>query len=274
MSFPLTPSQRPPTPPSLDRVLDGLAADDPAFVTAFVLHHGDLVAGELERRGVPPEALDAAVQDVGVMLLVLARDAGSAGRGRPPAAELLHRAVEVVAGPSGPTTSTALGRHRHRSPGRPPTGASGPRALHLVDLENLIGGPRRAERWFQPTVRAYEAVAPVRAWDQVVAAADVTLRRRTIFEIPRWRYVAGYGPEGADRALLREAPPEWVSARFERLVIGSGDHAFVPLATQVRAAGTEVVVVARPRQLSADLSRAATTVRLLPDLPPDPDASR
>lgn len=141
------------------------------------------------------------------------------------------------------------------------------RALHLVDVENLAGGPARVDRWFVPSLEAYLAAAGVGVLDQVIVAADITLWRRTAFEVPVGRYLPGRGPDGADRALLAAAPANWVKGRFGRLVIGSGDHIFSDLAAAVRAAGTEVVVVARPRQLSRVLRGAADEVRELPDLP-------
>jgi hypothetical protein len=253
-------------PPTLETVLDGLADDDPAFLVTFVEYHGHLAVPALRAGGVPEELLDPALHDVATALLSLARAERTAGRDRA-ATDLVGLAVaEVLARYASPADGRNAGRPAPRG-ARHGTRAAGPRSLHLVDLENLVGGPRRAGQWLRPTVHAYEAVAPVGPADQVIAAADITLWRRSAFDLPGWRYLPGRGPDGADRALLDEAPPAWVADRFERLVIGSGDRAFAPLALAVRAAGREVVAVARPRQLSAALRRAATCVRPLPDLP-------
>lgn len=71
---------------------------------------------------------------------------------------------------------------------------------------------------------------------------------------------AARGRDGADRVLLAAAAPEWVARRFARLVIASGDAAFVDLARAVRALGVAVVVVARAEGLAGRLRRAGCSV--------------
>jgi hypothetical protein len=53
------------------------------------------------------------------------------------------------------------------------------------------------------------------------------------------------GPDGADGVLLGSAPAEFVARRAGRLVVGSGDHAFIERARQVRDRNVGVLVVAR-----------------------------
>ena len=132
------------------------------------------------------------------------------------------------------------------------------RTLHLVDLENLAGGTRHSTHRFVETVHRYREVARCRDHDIVIAACECQVWRQVAFELPEaWRCWAGYGPDGADLALLEAAPIEWVTGRFQRLVIGSGDHAFVPLVLAARIAGLEATVVSRTGSIHHLLYRAA-----------------
>jgi hypothetical protein len=63
---------------------------------------------------------------------------------------------------------------------------------------------------------------------------------------------------------LAVAPAGWVTARFDRLVNGSGDHAFAALAASARAAGLRVLAVARPGTLARELRVGVDEVRWLP----------
>ena len=57
----------------------------------------------------------------------------------------------------------------------------------------------------------------------------------------------------------------WTSRHYDRVVIGSGDHAFAARAHELRAAGVVVVVVAGTAHLSGDLRRAAALTLALPE---------
>ena len=140
------------------------------------------------------------------------------------------------------------------------------RSLHLVDVENLAGGPAHVGD-FPAAVRRYQAVADYGASDLLIVAADIALWRQTIFDLPDGQYLPGRGPDGADTALLRAAPPEWIVRRFDRLIIGSGDHIFASLARTVRAFGVDVTVaVSQWRTLSRELRLTADRVLLLGEL--------
>lgn len=236
------------TTTELDRILAALAAGDQAFVFTLVTRYGDAVTCAARDRGVPDDVAAEVVGNVAFALLGRPLPAGRA------AWDVVVAALdEVLAG---------LG------PPEPPPG-TGPRTVHLVDIENLAGGPERVHRWFAPALRQYESVARPHEGDHVVLAADASVWTRTAWEVdPRWDYRFGTGPDGADRVLLERADPDWVVARFERLVVGSGDHAFAPLVAEVRDRGVDAVVVARPRQLAGVLRRTGARVVALPDLPP------
>jgi hypothetical protein len=134
------------------------------------------------------------------------------------------------------------------------------RTLHLVDIENLSLGdapicPRQALGWYLARV----------AWrhgDHTLVAGGPAIITELAFELTRFpcRILVGHGADGADRRLLGAAPARWVTDRFDRLVIASGDHIFTPLAKQVRDTGTPVVAVARPGSMSGTLRQAADQV--------------
>ena len=161
-------------------------------------------------------------------------------------------------------------RNRHlyavpdrRVPRRPyvPVG----RALHLLDLENLMGGPFAGRPAIRTAVQAYRDVAAVGPLDLVTISTNPAL---LLEAAAAWAgsalFVAGRGPDGADLALLRQVQnPVWVAQRFDRVVIGSGDGAFVTAAAELRRLGIAVGVVARPDALSRELARASTYVRVI-----------
>jgi len=252
----------PTDPTHLHQLLRHLAGGDRAFLFHFVDCYEQPVGALLRRAGVATVEVAPMVHEVALVVMDLAVAAPTHGDPW----VLVERAVRLVAvGDPGGSPTAAQVLHR-----RADDGFSG-RSLHLVDIENLAGGPSRVGQWFSPAVREYLAVAEPGDADQMITAADVTLWRRTAFDVPIGRYLPGRGPDGADRALLAAAPADWVAQRFDRLVIGSGDQAFADLARAVRPRGTQVVVVARPRQLAGSLRRAADVVVALPNLPDLPD---
>jgi hypothetical protein len=151
-------------------------------------------------------------------------------------------------------------------------GARRMRTLHVIDLENLARGTARSVGEFLDVVDRYRAVARIDTGDLVEVAVDASAWRCVAFALPRsWRVRFGYGRDGADRALLRAVDLGVVARRFDRVVIGSGDHAFVGLAESLAAAGRRVDVVSCRASLSRRLARAATVVVPLPgplDNPP------
>ena len=139
------------------------------------------------------------------------------------------------------------------------------RSLHLVDLENLAGDPRASERDALAAYVDYLRAADWRADDVVYLAVNPGLAERIGWaSVVPCRLHCARGTDGADLALLAHAAPEFVARRFERLVVGSGDHIFVPRAMAARDLGVEVTVVSRPASLSHEWHRAGFTVRELP----------
>lgn len=143
------------------------------------------------------------------------------------------------------------------------------RRIHLLDLENLLGG------WVtcgesQALFGAYEAAVRVGPHDQVIVGTAHRHAPFWIFQVP-WTHQSVLGadvPDGADAALLDAVTPmRWGSGLG--LVLGSGDHAFAPLAEQVRAAGGVVELVVGQGHPARRLVAAASRVtQLVAGFPP------
>lgn len=129
------------------------------------------------------------------------------------------------------------------------------RTLHLIDVENLSGGRAAGPKAVAPALADYRRTIDVGADDHVVLGSGPLLAVAAGRSWPGARLVVGRGVDGADRALLRAADPAFLAARFDRVVVASGDHAFAGLVSELRARGVAVVVVSRPGSLSADLRR-------------------
>jgi len=133
------------------------------------------------------------------------------------------------------------------------------RTLHLIDVENLAGGPDVSTEVAHAALDDYRRSAAMGPVDLVRVACNPWLFRKLAFDLPSgWSTGFGHGPDGADRVLLDGLHPKGVCRRFDRLVIGSGDHAFAELAAGVRALGGDVWVISRRRSLSAELGRSAS----------------
>ncbi len=135
------------------------------------------------------------------------------------------------------------------------------RALHLIDLENLLADPDADCPAVDAAIDAYVAAAALGSEDLVALAVNHRLYRRSCFSLDRgWEIKLASGPDACDHALLAEAPIAWVADRFDRLVVGSGDGIFVDLVHGVRRRATPVWVVAQDRCLSRRLASAASRV--------------
>jgi len=142
------------------------------------------------------------------------------------------------------------------------------RALHLIDLENLLHGSHE-QAGVEDAQWAVSSFCRGADWhrdDLVVVAANPGLLGRVAYGLPGgWQKVAACGTDGADRALLARANPDLVGHRFYRLVVGSGDGIFADLAAAIRRQGGEVWVVAVDGHVSRRLVSCASTLVLLDD---------
>lgn len=138
--------------------------------------------------------------------------------------------------------------------------AQGGRRLHLLDLENLLDGQVSAAR-VRTLWQIYTDTFDLGPSDIVVAACAEKRAGEVLFALPpSVRVVLGHdGPDGADQALMDAIDAPHQAARFDQVIIGSRDHAFVPMATQFVAGGCPVTLFAPRRFLSAALRMVAST---------------
>jgi len=135
------------------------------------------------------------------------------------------------------------------------------RALHLVDIENLAGAP---DSWTPANLRGtfadYLSASEWHPADALIVAANPLVMIHLAFELEglAHRSLCGTGPDAADNLLLHAVPNDLV-ARYDRLSVGSGDHAFAPLVASLQDRIPTLVVRSAGR-LAAKLYVAADRV--------------
>lgn len=134
------------------------------------------------------------------------------------------------------------------------------RTLHLIDLENLAGGSAATDTEIEIALDGYERLAPFGCDDHRVVACGKGLVFPAKDRWPGALVRRARGIDGADRLLLDAADPTDVALRFDRVVVGSGDHIFTELVLELDHRGVGVCVVSRPEALSARLRVAAPVV--------------
>lgn len=142
--------------------------------------------------------------------------------------------------------------------------------FHLVDLENLVGDPYGSCERAHRVLAEYRQITAQQCDHMAVVAANRHLLDPVIHEVAPWsRAHHAFGPDGADRVLLENAPADWVCQRFKRLVIGSGDHIFTDLAEVALARGLAVTVVGRAGSIARQFSILGCDVRTLSEFSDD-----
>jgi hypothetical protein len=134
------------------------------------------------------------------------------------------------------------------------------RTVHLLDVENLVGSPRPGTSEVTTMMRHYRRRVPAGDMDQYVVAVNHGALLPVGMALTGVQLLARSGRDGADNALREVILLDQLDARFERVVIGSGDGIFTELAAWLAGLGVLVVVVSRPDALSRGLSRTAGEV--------------
>ena len=139
------------------------------------------------------------------------------------------------------------------------------RAYLCVDAENLLATPRFTED-NAATLKA-ELMALIDDWSGDIQVSLATGNCRSAAAL---RYGFGLGrvswrrgPDGADFELISVLETDHLAARFECVVIASGDGRFADVAAALAAQGCHVIVIARPDSISMRLRLAASEVRYL-----------
>lgn len=141
------------------------------------------------------------------------------------------------------------------------------RSLYLLDLENLMGGPRAGMAALRQVVSYFRDAVPREEGDHYIIGVNPRIGAIAKACWPSAKLVARAGPNGADIALIEQVKNvRFIAARYDRIVIGSGDGVFVHVAVAYRSQGLVVEVASRCRSLSPDLRSVASVVRILPEL--------
>lgn len=138
------------------------------------------------------------------------------------------------------------------------------RTLRLLDMENLVGGKVET-----PLVRTM--------WSEFVDAIETRYRDHSTVAVSRRnaataffalpsnirRVIGSDQPDGADIALIESIDIDWTAEHYGQVVIGSGDHIFAAVASQLRGAGVHVVQVIGAGSCSTELYHACDEHRYL-----------
>lgn len=142
------------------------------------------------------------------------------------------------------------------------------RTLYVVDVENMAGSGDLCTRDVEAVQYRLFAAVPSSVQDQTVVAVSHHNGEAALFG---WSGSAERkfrsGRDGADLALLETIDDiAWTAARFDRVVIASGDHAFALTTRALKIAGMEVLIVSPDVGMSPALRKAADghVVRLGP----------
>jgi hypothetical protein len=159
----------------------------------------------------------------------------------------------------GPWAGT-LGRQRASYPRR---------AIHLLDVENLIGTGAPDPAQVRLLRSSYHAQVGIRPLDQVIIGCCHVAFKTVAFCWTGPRYRVRSGPDGADQELLDVIQHEQLAARFTEVIIGSGDGLFAWAAAELAVAGSQVTVVSRRGHLARALEMAAGRRVIYLDVPRD-----
>lgn len=140
--------------------------------------------------------------------------------------------------------------------------ATSSRTLHVVDADNLTGGPTEHQCVADQAACRYRETAGIRDGDIVVVGSDLRSAAVTAFAWPAARLLRATGTDAVDHLLLDDLAPSLVQGRFGRVVLGSGDGIFARRLAQLRAASIRVEVVAPVGSVSWRLFAAAHRVEM------------
>jgi hypothetical protein len=143
--------------------------------------------------------------------------------------------------------------------------STAPRALHLIDIENLTGLPRPTTAEVAAWHEAYRPL--IRDHDLVVVACNHGAFTSVAWGWPNARRLVRSGANGADEALLDVLKCERVDQRFDAVVVASGDGIFTDAVARLGRLGIAVTVVSRREALSRRLRMAARHILCLTPLP-------
>lgn len=134
------------------------------------------------------------------------------------------------------------------------------RRIVVVDIENVVRGAVQSELHAAYARQAIEeAIGPTDRDQVVIGTSHVGLVSAGM----AWhgaRLVVRSGPDGADLALLEVLIGEQIAARFDEVILVSGDGIFADVVSSLGGDGVNVTVAATPGSCSKRLRLAAQGV--------------
>lgn len=136
------------------------------------------------------------------------------------------------------------------------------RALHLLDVEYLGLGPTVTADDLTLVLARYRPLADWHLGDHLVGAASHFVYEQVAFECPSDVRLlpAGGGPDAADLRLIDEATHVIDLARYDRVVVASGDHIFGLVADAAHDLGVEVWAAAYEFNLARSLAESVDRI--------------
>lgn len=143
------------------------------------------------------------------------------------------------------------------------------RRLLVVDVENVVrGGVRTAVSAAEAKCLVDRALAVLPGEQVIVGVSSVDGLFHAAKAWPQARVVLGFGPDGADHALLDVLDDESVGERFDRVSIVSGDGIFADAASALARQAVVVTAVGWRGSIAGRLRLAAARVEFLDDHDP------
>ena len=118
------------------------------------------------------------------------------------------------------------------------------RALHLIDIENQLGGGKYDQRSVEIYRDSYFRNVPQNELDQFFVASNPTMMSETAFGWARSATKFKGGKNGADDLIAEYLSDlEYVKKNFCQVFIASGDGRFVSIAKALIEMGVRVTMV-------------------------------
>jgi uncharacterized LabA/DUF88 family protein len=136
------------------------------------------------------------------------------------------------------------------------------RTAFFVDIDNICGSGLAPKLMVESSVGAIKSRYRPESTDLVYCAATALAAYHCKAVWPGCSVRVGRGQDGSDLQLLNDAKPEWLAARFERVVIASGDGIFAPLAQKLIDLGVIVEFAVGNGAVSRKISQLAPVVKL------------
>lgn len=135
------------------------------------------------------------------------------------------------------------------------------RSLHLIDLENLCGDAFPAEEHIARVWNTYRYGVSNSPEDHYVVGSSHLFASRAWFVLPPQgiQRCVRSGKDGGELAILAQFDLEHTAARFDRLVIASGDGMFATTARMARNCGLHIHQVSGLARCSRTLASIAHT---------------